>query len=164
MLLIVRPSHGFFEPAVLVPVVGAVNYAFYIVLTRMAGRVDPPMTSFFYTGIAGAATISLVGPFFWSTITGWNWAWMAVLCATSTTGHYLLIRAYSILDASAVQPISYVSLVYAALVGTIVFQETLGWGTIVGSLAIVAAGCFTIWREYARRAPPPVALAEAEHP
>jgi drug/metabolite transporter (DMT)-like permease len=164
MLLIVKPGSGFFDPVVLVPVAGAVNYAIYIVATRMAGRVDVPMTSFFYTGIAGAVTISLVGPFFWATITGWNWAWMGVLCLTSASGHYLLIRAYSILDASAVQPITYLSLVYAALIGMTVFGETLGWNTVVGSLVIVGAGCFTMWREYVKRlVGPPSTATAAEH-
>ena len=164
MLLIVKPEGEFFDPAVLLPIAGAINFAIYVVLTRMVGRVDSPMTSFFYTGVVGAATISLAGPFFWATITGWDLAWMGLLCLTSVTGHYLLIRAYSILDASAVQPIAYLSVVYAAVIGMILFDETLGWTTVVGAIVIVTAGIFTIWREYVRRAAPPVAVAEAEHP
>ena len=165
MLLIVKPDGEIFDPAVLLPVAGAINFAVYVVMTRMVGRVDSPMTSFFYTGIAGAVTISLAGPFFWATITGWDLAWMGVLCLTSVSGHYLLIRAYSILDASAVQPITYLSVVYAAVIGMTVFGETLGWTTVVGAVVIVGAGIFTIWREYVRRTPAPlVAVAEAEHP
>lgn len=164
MLLIVKPEGALFDPAILLPVAGAINFAVYVVLTRMVGRVDQPMTSFFYTGIVGAATISLAGPFFWATIAGWDLAWMAVLCLTSVSGHYLLIRAYAILDASAVQPITYLSVVYAAVIGMTVFGERLGWSTVVGAIVIVGAGIFTIWREYVRRAAPPVAVVEAEHP
>ena len=151
VLLIVKPAGDFFDPAVLLPVAGAVNFAVYVVLTRLVGRVDSPMTSFFYTGIAGAAVISLVGPFFWTPITGWDRAWMALLCLTGGSGHYLLIRTYSILEASAVQPIMYLSLVYAALVGMTVFGETLTWNIVIGALVVVGAGFFTIWREYVRR-------------
>jgi drug/metabolite transporter (DMT)-like permease len=164
MLLIVKPEGDIFDSAVLLPVAGAVNFAIYVVLTRMVGRVDSPMTSFFYTGVVGAATISLAGPFFWNVITGWDLAWMGVLCLTSVSGHYLLIRAYSILDASAVQPITYLSVAYAAIIGMIVFEETLGWTTVVGALVIVGAGIFTIWREYVRRGSPSIAVAEAECP
>src|SRR5688500_7747887 len=70
MLLIVKPEGEFFDPAVLLPVAGAINFAVYVVCTRMVGRVDQPMTSFFYTRVVGAATISLVGPFYWATMTG----------------------------------------------------------------------------------------------
>ncbi|WP_395014548.1 DMT family transporter [Dongia sp.] len=164
MLLIVRPEGSFFDPAVLLPVAGAINFAVYVVLTRMVGRVDSPMTSFFYTGVVGAAAISLAGPFFWANLAGWDLAWMAVLCLTSVSGHYLLIRAYAILDASAVQPITYLNVVYAAIIGMAVFDETIGWATVAGAIVIVGAGIFTIWREYVRRTPPPLAVAEAEHP
>ena len=164
VLLIVRPEGGFFDPAVLLPVAGAINFALYVVATRLVGRVDQPMTSFFYTGIVGAATISLVGPFFWTPIVGWDRGWMALLCLTSASGHYLLIRAYSVLDASAVQPITYLSVVYAAVIGMSLFGETLAWNTIMGSIVIVGAGIFTIWREYVRRSAPPISVAETEHP
>jgi len=164
MLLIVKPKGDFFDPAVLLPVAGAVNFAVYVVMTRMVGRVDPPMTSFFYTGVAGAVTISLAGPFFWTSIAGWDLAWMGILCLTSVSGHYLLIRAYAILDASSVQPITYLSVVYAAIIGMAVFDESLGWSTVLGAVVIVGAGVFTIWGEYVRRTAPPIAVAEAEHP
>ena len=59
-------------------------FAVYAVLTRMAGKVDSPMTSFFYTGIAGCAVISLIGPFYWTNMAPADWAWMGLLCLTST--------------------------------------------------------------------------------
>jgi drug/metabolite transporter (DMT)-like permease len=165
VLLIVKPTGSIFDPALLLPVAGAINFAVYIVLTRMVGRVDRPVTSFFYTGIAGAAAISLAGFFFWSPIAGWDRGWMGLLCLTSASGHYLLIRAYAILDASAVQPITYLSLVYAAAIGMTVFGERLAWNTVAGAVVIVAAGIFTVWREYQKRhAVQPSATTAVEHP
>jgi len=166
VLLILKPDAGsFFDPKILLAVVGAVNFALYVIATRLASRSDGPTTSFFYTGVVGAATISLVGPFYWATLTGWDLGWMALLCATSVSSHYFLIRAYDILDASAVQPLTYLTLVYASLIGTTVFGETLSWNTVAGSVVIVAAGIFTLWREYVtRRAAPPPSSAAVEHP
>jgi drug/metabolite transporter (DMT)-like permease len=79
---------------------------------------------------------------------------MLAVCLTGTSSHYFLIRAYDALDAAAVQPLTYIQLVYASILGVLIYGETLTLNMIVGSLIVVAAGIFTVWREHvvARRA------------
>lgn len=152
VLLILKPdAGGFLDPWLLLPVFCCFLYAVYLIATRLVSRTDSSATSFFYIGVAGAVTTSLVGPFFWTHLDGWDNAWMALLCVTGMTGHYLVIRAYEFLDASAVQPISYLSLVYASLFGVLLYGETLTWNIVAGSIIVVGAGIFTFWREYALR-------------
>ena len=63
------------------------------------------------------------------------------------SSHYFLIRAYDLLDASAVQPLTYLQLVLAAIMGVTIFGEHLTLNMVIGSVIVVAAGIFTIWRE-----------------
>ncbi|TCB54858.1 DMT family transporter, partial [Rhizobium leguminosarum bv. viciae] len=77
-----------------------------------------------------------------------DWGWMALVCMTSISSHYFLIRAYDVLDAAAVQPLTYLSLVYASIFGMVIYGETLSFNMIVGSAIVVAAGIFTVWREH----------------
>ena len=84
---------------------------------------------------------------------------MGFLCISGMTGHYLVIRAYDLLDASAVQPISYLGLVYASLFGVLLYGETLSWNIVAGSVIVVGAGIFTFWREYVLRHQAPVQTA-----
>lgn len=152
VLLILKPeASGFLDPWLLLPLLCCVMYAAYLIATRLVSRSDTSMTSFFYTGVAGAVTATLIGPFFWAHLEGWDKAWMGVLCITGMTGHYLVIRAYELLDASAAQPITYLGLVYASLFGTILYGEVLTWNIIAGSAIVVGAGIFTVWREYVLR-------------
>ncbi len=129
-------------------------FAFYVIATRLVSRDDSSMTSFFYTGVAGGITMTLIGPFYWTWMSAGDWGWMALLCITGISSHYFLIRAYDMLDAAAVQPLTYLQLVYASIIGVTIYNETLTFNTIVGSVIVVAAGIFTIWREHvvARRA------------
>ncbi|HJT15053.1 MAG TPA: DMT family transporter, partial [Dongiaceae bacterium] len=160
VLLILKPdAGGFLDPWLLLPVVCSVMYAIYLIATRLVSRTDAPATSFFYIGVAGAVTATLVGPFFWADLQGWDRAWMGLLCITGMTGHYLVIRAYELLDASAVQPISYLGLVYASFFGVLLYGETLTWNIVAGSVIVVGAGIFTIWREYMLRHQAPVQAA-----
>lgn len=147
VLLILKPGEGAFDMAFLLPLTGALMFAVYVIATRLASRDDSAMTSFFYTGLVGAASISLVGPFFWTNLSGPDWGWMLLLCVTGTSSHYFLIRAYDLLDAVAVQPLTYLQLVFASIMGVAIFGETLTTNMIAGSALVVAAGIFTVWRE-----------------
>ncbi|MDE8761375.1 MULTISPECIES: DMT family transporter [Rhizobium] len=148
VLLILKPEGEFFDVKLLLAILSCFNFAFYVIATRLASRDDLSMTSFFYTGVIGAITMTVIGPFYWSWMSVGDWGWMALVCMTSISSHYFLIRAYDLLDAAAVQPLTYLSLVYASIIGVTIYDETLSLNTIIGSIIVVAAGIFTIWREH----------------
>lgn len=148
VLIILKPESGFFDVDLLVPIFGCLLFAFYVISTRLVSRDDSAMTSFFYTGVVGAVAITLIGPFYWTWLSAPDWAWMALLCITGISSHYFLIRAYDILDAVVVQPLTYLQLVYASVMGLLIFGETLNLNMIIGSVIVVGAGMFTVWREH----------------
>ena len=47
----------------ILPVLGAAQFAAYGILTRMVGRSDPAATSFFWTDVVGALAITMAVPF-----------------------------------------------------------------------------------------------------
>ncbi len=135
------------EPFLIVPICSALVFAFYVVTTRLVSRDDSAMTSFFYTGAAGAVAISLIGPFYWTSLAPADWGFMVLLCLTGTSSHYFLIKAYENLDASEIQPVTYLQLVFASIIGVSLFGETLTLPMIAGAAIVVSAGLFTVWRE-----------------
>ncbi len=147
VLIIVNPGGVAFDLTVLLPLLSALMFAIYVIATRLASREDSASTSFFYIGVAGAVAISLIGPFYWTNLAPVDWLWMGIVCITGMSSHYFLIRAYDLLDAAAVQPLTYLQVVLAAIVGVTVFGETLNLNMVVGSAIVVGAGIFTIWRE-----------------
>jgi drug/metabolite transporter (DMT)-like permease len=147
ILMIINPLHATFDAKIVIPIIGTTMFALYSVLTRLGSRSDSPETAFFYTGVAGAVAITFVGPFYWTDITMIDWFWMIILCITGMSGHYLLIRAYSLLDAVAVQPIFYVQSVLVCLIGVFMFGEVMTLNMVAGCAIVIGAGVFTIWRE-----------------
>ena len=147
VLLLISPENGSFEMILLLPMACALLFGFYVIATRKVSRDDAALTSFFYTGIAGAAAISLVGPFYWTHMPLEDWIWTLSICVTGAVSHYLLIKAYDLLDAVAVQPLTYLQIVFAAAIGVTVFGEALSFNTILGSVIVTFAGIFTVWRE-----------------
>lgn len=148
VLLILKPEEGAFDRTFLLPLGAALVFALYAIATRLVSRQDSATTSFLYSGVVGAAAISLVGPFFWVTLSPADWGWMLLLCITGSASHYFLIRAYEVLDAVAVQPLTYLQLVFGSIIAVTIFSETLTVNMVAGSVLVVAAGIFTVWREH----------------
>ncbi len=147
VLLIINPVNARFNTALLFPVAAMVMFAVYVIATRAVSKTDSAATSFFYTAIGGVVVLTAIGIFHMTPIARGDWLWMAALCACGITSHYCLIRAYDILEAGEVQPLTYLQLVVGTFIAVVVFQEKLTWNIIAGALIVVGAGLFSMFRE-----------------
>lgn len=146
VLIILRPGVTVFSPAAAIPLLAALIFALYGLLTRFAARRDSTATSFFWTGVTGAVVLTPVGLWMWEPMVGADWGWMLLLCITGAVGHWLLIKTYEVAEVSAVQPFTYLQMVFASAIGITVFHETLAPHVALGSGLVIAAGIFTLWR------------------
>ena len=147
VLVILQPGVAVFSAKALVPLAAAFMFALYGLLTRYVSRADTSAVSFFWAGVVGAVVMTAVGIGHWQAMSAPDWGWMALLCLTGAGAHYMLIRAYALAEASAIQPFAYLQLPFAAVLGVMLFSETLRANVIAGAVIVVAAGLFTLWRE-----------------
>lgn len=150
VLVILNPVNVDFDVRLLIPLGASLMYALYNVATRAVGHHDSATTSVFYAGIVGAIAASIIGPFYWTPIAPSDWLPMAALCICGAISHYFLIKAYSLLTAVEVQPLTYFQLVLSVAVATLFFGETITLNMVFGAVIVVGAGLFTVWREYRR--------------
>lgn len=145
-MIVIRPGAGVFQPAALLPLIGAVSYAAGAIMTRMV-RGDRTATSILWS--TGVATIgaSLIAPFVWQPIAAGDiWAFVA-LGLVGTVAQALLIKAFALAEAAAIAPFGYTGLVWAALWGWLFFGTVPDSWTVVGACIIVAAGLYVWARE-----------------
>ncbi len=147
VLLILQPGSAAFGINAIIPLCAAVLMATYGVSTRFAARRDNTLTSFFWTGVAGAVAITCVAPLFWHPPQGADWWWMVLLCITGASGHYCLISALDATHASTIQPFAYLQLVFASAIGIVIFSDQLDRALVIGSVMIVGSGLFALSRE-----------------
>ena len=148
VLIILRPDATVFTAEALLPMLAAVLFSVYVLATRFVSRQDSAATSFVWAGVAGAMAITGPGLWVWTPMTPGDWGWMLALCCTSTVGHYLLIKAYDLAEASALQPLTYLQLVLISGIGVYLFGEELRAHVVLGAALVVAAGLFTLWRQH----------------
>lgn len=147
-LVIVRPGSGVFTWYALLPVGMAVCNALFQVLTRMVAGVDRPLTSLLYGALVGAVALSAIVPFFWRTPQGpWHWSLLLMMGVLATLAHLALIRALDYAGASLLAPFTYTQLVWAMLLGWIVFGHFPDGWSLIGMGIIVAAGLYVANRQ-----------------
>lgn len=150
ILIILRPGSTSLNTGAVLAFACALMFAVYGLLTRHVARDDPAQVSFFWTGVAGAITATALGIWHWEWLAPADWIWMGLLCVCGLLSHYLLIRAYELAEASALQPFAYTQLVWVSFIGVLVFGEVLHANVVIGAVIVVAAGLFTLWRARVR--------------
>ena len=148
VLVIINPVDVHFDQSLLLPLGASVLFALYSIATRAVSREDSAVTSLFYAGTAGAVAISMIGPFYWTQVVPSDWFALAALCICGTLSHYFLIRAYGLLPAAEIQPITYFQLVLNVILAVTLFNEIITPNMVIGAAIVVGAGLFTIWREH----------------
>jgi drug/metabolite transporter (DMT)-like permease len=153
VLIIVRPGFAEITPGMLIMLGCCIMYAFYQIMTRIAGRHDAAATSMVWQTVGGTIALSLVGPFFWTPPTTGQWLLLGGIAALGVFGHYGLVLALQFAPAVVVQPFTYTMLIWAALSGWIVFGDVPSIYVVMGAMLIVASGLYAAWREKLRARP-----------
>jgi drug/metabolite transporter (DMT)-like permease len=152
VLIIIRPGGGLLTFAAAFPLITALLFGFYQILTRkLAGR-EHPLTTLFFTALVGAVLTSLVLPFAWQTPTPIQVVCMLGMGVLGGSGHFLLIRAVEVASPSALAPFIYTQLVWSTLLAFIAFGEFPDSISLLGMLVIIAAGMLAVdWQRMRQR-------------
>lgn len=89
-------------------------------------------------------------PFGWVVPRGWDWALVVGAGLGGGLGQILLTASYRHADAGVLAPFTYVSMLWAVLIGWAVFAEVPTAHTLAGAALIIAAGAVIVWRERGR--------------
>jgi drug/metabolite transporter (DMT)-like permease len=148
VIIILRPNTNVITEGSIFAIVGAIMFAIYLILTRYVSRSDTAITSFFWTGIGGTVTMSLISLFIWDNILKEDYLWLLLMCILSAGSHFMMVKTLQVAEASVVQPFSYLQLVFGSIIGVTIFSESIDLMIIVGALVVIGSGLFTTWREY----------------
>ena len=146
-LIIIRPGFGSLSWAAILPVITAICYALYQITTRMLADIDPPITTFFYSGAVGVVVLSLAVPFAWQTPTAGGWAMMIALGLIAGAGHFCVIQALRRAPASVLAPFSFTQLIWVTILGFLVFGDFPDNYTLLGAAIVVGSGGYVFYRE-----------------
>ncbi|GLK91668.1 DMT family transporter [Pseudomonas turukhanskensis] len=145
VLVIVHPGGELFTPAVLLPFGSALCFGVYQILTRILATVDTPTTSNFFAGLCNTLLVSLLVPFFWQVPTWGHAVLMIALGTCGMTAHLMLTQAFRFAAPALLAPFGYCQIVFAGLLGFVVFAHTPSASAMLGIAVICLSGLAAAW-------------------
>lgn len=146
VLVILRPGLSGFDALSLLALAGMLGFAGRDLATRAA----PPAMSNAQLGVAGFAMLGLSGVVILSVQgnaampSGHGWLLMCGSAAFGIFGYACLTTAMRTGQVSAVTPFRYTRLVFAMVLGALVFGERPDLPTLIGAAIIVLCGLFIL--------------------
>jgi drug/metabolite transporter (DMT)-like permease len=131
-----------FSFSMLFPCLAALANALYQIATRLLHRADLPVTTLFYTAVAGVLFCGGLLPFAAVAPGLADAGLMLLLGLIGVVSHFCLIRAFAAAPANIIAPFGYTALLWATLFGLVIFGEIPGPRTLFGAGLIVGVGLF----------------------
>ena len=73
--------------------------------------------------------------------------WLGLVAVIATAGHYFMTRAFQAAPLTVTQPVTFLQLVWATLLGSLVFGEAVDPYVLIGGGMIIGAISYITWRE-----------------
>jgi drug/metabolite transporter (DMT)-like permease len=151
VLLVTSPGIDTFQAGSLFALANAILFGTVTVGVRGMTATETTETLTMYQLVVLTAVFAVSLPFAWVTPTAPIWGAMVINGLGNAFGQYLWTRALHLAPTSAVVPFNYFSLVWAIILGFLVWGDMPSAALLAGSAIVVASGMFLLWHESRRR-------------
>jgi drug/metabolite transporter (DMT)-like permease len=122
-------------------------WALTVIVVRRLTFIERPETILLYQALMMAAIAFIPSLFFWTTPTGEVWIWLLALGALAAAAHSFHVKAYSMQEVAALQPLDFSRLPIIAVAAWAIFGEVPPPAVWIGALIVFAAGTYISHRE-----------------
>ena len=149
VLIIARPSEAIatVDVATLAALANAVFVALAIIFVKILSRTDSNATLLFYSGLIGTITTAIPAAMFWQWPDATQFTLLIAMGVVGIMAHSCFIRAYAIGEATALAPLDYTRIIFAAGAGYLIFATVPSWQTYVGAAIIASSSLYIAYRE-----------------
>lgn len=169
VLLIVQPGGDRFQLAYLMPLIAALSYAFYQVITRymrneveLLAMVAVQHVIYFVTGVIGLVAIAIIQPQVpageiwgfllrpWSTPSIQDLLFLAIAALAVLNLSFVSTNVYSQVEATLIAPFEYIALPTSVVWGILIWNDWPVPTAWAGMALILSGGILMIYRENRR--------------
>lgn len=119
----------------------------YLLAKRLSASVDASVI----VAMMSLIVSLLLAPFAWAVwqpVSVVQVLWLGGVALAATGGHYAMTRAFRAAPLAVTQPVTFLQLVWASLLGAAVFGEPLDGFVLLGGAVIIGAISWLAWREH----------------
>lgn len=165
-LMVMQPSFADVGAPALLPLLVAVLFAVFMLITRRIAKDADPVALQAASGLIGAAVLAigllalpstLTGAAGWVAPTGPDLLLLAALGVFGTGGQLLMTWSLRFAPAATLAPMQYLEIPFATAIGLMIFRDLPDGLAAAGIVVIMAAGLYVVLRERALARPVPTA-------
>ncbi len=117
-----------------------------IFVKRLAGQEHPAAIVFYFSLTASCLAVFTL-PFGWVRPMGWEWVFLLGAGIIGGAGQLFLTSSYRFAEAGVLAPFTYLSMLWAVLIGWLAFDEVPTVQMLIGAALIIGAGVAIVLRE-----------------
>lgn len=146
-MIVIRPGFVPVDAGSVLILLSALGWAGVILIVKRLTRTDSSITITAWMVVL-MSPISLVPALLvWQWPTPAEWTWLAVAGIAGTLGQLLVTQAFRVADTMAVMPFDFTKLIWASLLGFLVFDEVPSIFTWIGGVVIFTGSLYLAWCE-----------------
>jgi drug/metabolite transporter (DMT)-like permease len=155
-LIVIRPNIAAFGPAAVYPLITAVCFAGYLLITRIMTRRGERVALQFWIGIFAMLALALavaIGTRFDAPVLAFSWPgqreimFLSIIGLLAAISHQMIAHAFARAEAGVLAPLQYLEIFSAVLIGWLVFGDFPDRLTWFGTAIIIGAGIYVFYRE-----------------
>lgn len=147
ILIYARPFTEGFDPDAIIAATGAFFGGLVVICIKRLSTTEPTRVIMFYYAFWNAVIAAIPTIFLWITPTWTELALLTIIGILGIGGQGLITHGLTQGDATALVPLDYSRIPYAALLGFIVFGELPGLWSLVGMALIVISSLYLVHSE-----------------
>ena len=146
-LIILRPGTQTMEPGALIALVSSLFWAATLLVVKVLARTDSPLTIVFYSSIYFTVFAAVPAVYFWTWPTPDQLLLLVAVGLMATVAHLAMARALKEAETTAIMPVDFTRLIWAAAAGYLWFGEFPDLWTWVGGGVVFASTIYITYRE-----------------
>lgn len=151
VVVAVNPQGGGPLPSYLLVLCAAVVYSLIFITGKQLSRRDSVISLVFSLHLGMGISATALLPWVWVPLDTAALSQLFLMAVIALVAHYVFAAAFARADVSALAPFEYTSLIWAVLIGYLVWRDFPGPEVWLGAAIIVGSGLYVIRRESLNR-------------
>ncbi|MBO6827118.1 MAG: DMT family transporter, partial [Sneathiella sp.] len=148
VIIVMRPgADDIIDLGALIPIVGALGAGVAVIAVRRLSQTETTASLLVYQAVFVGLLAAVPLIWYWKTPTEFELIMLIAMGILSAAGQWAGVKSLRLGEASVVGNIEYMKLIYAAILGLVLFSELPDLYTITGAVIIVGSSLYMFRRE-----------------
>ncbi len=146
-LVILRPGILAIDLGSMLVLGSALLWGITLIVIKLLSRTESSITITAYMNLLLAILAFVPALYVWTMPSWEGWIWLMVIAISGTVAQVGLAQSLKEADASTVMPLDFLKLIWVAILGYLLFAETVDFFTWIGAAIVLGSSVYLAYRE-----------------